>query len=48
MVGSYGYWRLSTNGGSEYVGQLQTQMDQRESDWWEKQLGKTVAAGGSD
>ena len=33
---------------AEYVGQLQTQMDQRESDWWEKQLGKTVAAGGSD
>ena len=30
---------------AEYVGQLQTQMDQRESDWWGKQLGKPVAAG---
>ena len=28
---------------SEYVGQLQNQMERRESDWWEKQLGQPVA-----
>ena len=32
---------------AQYVGQLQTQMDQRESDWWQKQLVKPVAAGGN-
>ena len=29
---------------SQYVGQLQTQMDDRESDWWSKQLGTAVVA----
>jgi hypothetical protein len=31
---------------AQYVGQLQNEMDRRESDWWEKQLGKPVAASG--
>ena len=31
---------------AQYVGQLQVQMDQRESDWWEKQLGNEVSASG--
>ena len=30
---------------AQYVGQLQNQMEQRESDWWEKQLGKEVSPG---
>ena len=25
---------------SQYVGQVQSEMDRREADWWEKQLGK--------
>ena len=29
---------------AQYVGQLQQQMDQRETDWWSKQLGESVAA----
>jgi hypothetical protein len=26
-----------------YVGQLQNEFDRRETDWWEKQLGKPLA-----
>ena len=33
---------------AQYVGQLQQQMDQRETDWWSKQLGKPVAAAGGE
>ena len=29
---------------ARYVGELQVQMEERESDWWEKQLGHPVAA----
>ena len=29
---------------AQYVGQLQAEMERRETDWWEKQLGKPVAA----
>ena len=27
---------------AQYVGELQIQMEERESDWWEKQLGRPV------
>jgi hypothetical protein len=27
---------------AHYVGELQIQMEERESDWWEKQLGRPV------
>ena len=30
---------------AQYVGELQIQMEERESDWWEKQLGRPVADG---
>ena len=33
---------------AQYVGQLQTQMDDRESDWWSKQLGTAVVANGAN
>ena len=39
-------WNVKFSNG--HVGELQIQMEERESDWWEKQLGKTVVAGGSD
>ena len=29
---------------AQYVGQLQEQMEQRETDWWEKQLGQPILA----
>jgi hypothetical protein len=29
---------------SEYVGQVQAQLERRDSDWWEKQLGERPAA----
>ena len=33
---------------AQYVGQLQTQMDDRESDWWSKQLGTAAVANGAN